>query len=161
MAGDIFTATGTRLFIGPVAGPSIDTVAKFDALTWTEVGLVETIGEYGDESSPVTFSALSDARTRKAKGAKDAGNLAVTTAHDATDEGQQALSAAESVNSNFAFKVILPNRLNPTGTDEINYFRGLVMSKRKNVGGNDNVVRMTYNVGVNTEIFEVEPTAGT
>lgn len=159
---DIFTATGTIISIGPVAASTVDTLAEISALTpYVAIGLVETIGEYGDESSAVTFSALSDARTRKAKGARDAGTLAITCALDSADAGQAALIAAEATNLNFAFKVVLPNRLNETGTDEINYFRGLVMSKRKNVGGNDNVVRYTFNVGINSEVYEVAPTAGT
>lgn len=161
MAGDIFTATGAKFFIGPSVTSATDTASEFGALSgWTEVGLVETIGEYGDESSAVSFNAIGDGRTRKAKGARDAGTLAVTCAHDAEDDGQQALVAAEASYSNFAFKVVLPNRLTATGTDEINYFRGLVMSKRRNVGGNDNVVRVTFNIGVNSPIIEVAPTAG-
>lgn len=162
MAGDIFTATGTKIYIGPAAASTVDTTSAIAALTpYVEIGLVETIGEYGDESSAVTFSALGDARTRKAKGAKDAGTLAITCAHDGSDDGQTALNAAEGTNLNYAFKVELPNKLNATGTDEVNYFRGLVMSKRKNVGGNDNVVRVTFNVGINSEIYVVDATAGT
>ena len=157
---DIFTATGAKVFIGPSVTTATDSTAEFAALSWTEIALVETIGEYGDESAAVTFAAVGDGRTRKAKGARDAGTLALTVAHAADDVGQQALEAAEGTYNNFAFKVTLPNRLNATGTDEVNYFRGLVMSKRLNVGGNDNVVRNTYNVGVNSQIYVVAPTAG-
>lgn len=160
MAGDIFTATGTKFFIGPSVTSVTDTAAEFAALTWTEIGLVESIGEYGDESSAVTGAAVGDGRTRKAKGARDAGTLALTCFHDALDAGQQALVAAEAGNSNYAFKVVLPNRPNATGTDEVNYFRGLVMSKRRNVGNNDNIVRVTFNIGVNSPIVEVAPVAG-
>lgn len=158
---DIFTATGTKIYIGPSVTNATDIASEYAALTWKEIGLVETVGEFGDESSSVTFAAVGDGRQRKAKGARDAGTLTITCAHAADDEGQQAIIAAEATYNNYAFKVVLPNRLNATGTDEINYFRGLVMSKRKNVGGNDNVVRVTFNVGVNSEIVEVAPTAGT
>jgi hypothetical protein len=158
--GDIFTATGSKFYIGPSVTNGTDTAAEFAALAWVEVGLIETLGEYGDESSPVTFAAIGDGRTRKAKGSRDAGMMAVTVGRDATDVGQQALAAAERTYNNYAFKVVLPNRLTVSGTDEINYFRGLVMSRKKNVGGNDNVVRDTYNIGVNSELVEVAPTAG-
>lgn len=158
--GDIFTASGTKIFIGPSTATTPADAAAYAALTWTEVGLVETIGEYGDESSAVTFAALGDGRMRKGKGARDAGTLAVTVAHDPTDVGQQALEAAEGTNNNFVFKVVLPNRLTASGTDEINYFKGLVMSKRLNVGGNDNVVRRTFSIAVNSALTVVAPTAG-
>jgi len=157
---DIFTATGAKIFIGPSVLAATDTAAEFAALTWTEIGLVESIGEYGDESSAVTFNAIGDGRTRKAKGSRDAGTLAITCAHDATDVGQVAVVAAEATYNNFAFKVALPNRLNATGADEIDYFRGLVMSKRLNVGGNDNVVRINFSVGINSPIIVVPPTSG-
>lgn len=160
MAGDIFTATGTKIFIGPSVTSATDTAGEYAALTpWTEIGLVESIGEFGDESSAVTFAVIGDGRIRKAKGARDAGSLNITVGYDITDDGQGALVAAEGTYSNYAFRVVLPNRLNAGGTDEINYFRGLVMSKRLNVGNNDNVVKQSFVVGINSPIVIVEPTA--
>lgn len=157
---DIFTATGTKVYIGPSVTNATDTAAEFAALTWVEIGLVESIGEYGDQSSSVTGAVLGDGRQRKAKGARDAGELALVVFHAGDDVGQQALIAAEATYNSYAFKVVLPNRLNVTGTDEIQYFRGLVMSKRLNVGGNDNLVRDTYNTAVNSPIYVVAATAG-
>src|SRR5690242_14570483 len=125
---DIFTATGTKVYIGPSVTNATDTAAEFAALTWTEIGLIESIGEFGDQSSSVTGAVIGDGRMRKAKGARDAGELAITVFHAGDDVGQAALEAAEASYANFAFKVVLPNRLNATGTDEIRYFRGLVMS---------------------------------
>lgn len=159
--GDIFTASGAKLYIGPsVTTAQADSIAEFDALVWTEVGLVESLGEFGDESSAVTFAALGDARVRKAKGARDAGTMTVTCAHDPSDPGQSALIAAEGTNNNYPFKITLPNRLNATGTDEVNYFRALVMSRRGNIGDNANVVRRTFSLGINSQIYEKPATAG-
>jgi tail tube protein len=159
MPGDIFTATGAKMFVAPSTTVALsDTLAELEALTWTEVGLIESIGEYGDESSAVTFASLGDGRIRKAKGARDAGTLAVTCAHDFTDTGQLALVAGEGTNLNYPFKVELPNKLTGAGTNELNFFRGLIMSRRKNVGANDNVVRVVFNIGVNSQIYEKAPT---
>ena len=157
---DIFTATGAKFYIGPSVTNATDTSAEYAALSWTEVGMIETLGEFGDESNEVTFAVLGDGRIRKAKGARNAGTLAITVAHASDDTGQQAVIAAEATYNNYAFKVELPNKLNATGTNELQYFRGLVMSKRQNVGNNDNVVRRTFNIGVNSEIVSVAPTAG-
>lgn len=151
--GDIITASGTRVYIGAAATSAIDSIAEFEGASgWIEIGLIESLGEYGDQSNEVTFAAIGDARVRRSKGARDAGTLQITCGHDPTDLGQAALEAAEATNNNYMFKIVLPD--GPAGySDTIQYFRGLVMSKRKNVGTNDNVVKNMYAVGINSEIF--------
>jgi hypothetical protein len=153
--GEIFTAAGTKVFIAPAQAAEPANATAYAALTWTEIKLVENAGEYGDEAGAVTFASLGDSRTRKGKSARDAGTMTLVCGYDGTDPGQAAMEAAEKTNSNYPFKVSLPNRLTPGGTDEINYFTGLVMSRRKNVGTNDNVVRRTYAVAINSGITEV------
>lgn len=159
-AGDVYTATGVKVFIGPVTAASVNTASAFAALSYVEIGLAENLGEFGDEAAAVTFRALADRRVRKAKGGKDAGMMSVTVGDDPADTGQQALIAAEAADSNYAFKVLYPNRLNPTGTDGADYFRGLVMSKRRQVNNADNVVRRVFNVAINSAIYEIAPTSG-
>lgn len=147
---DIITSSGTRIYIG-AAGVSTayDTLAEFLAVSaWTEVGLVESIGEFGDKSNTVTFAAINDSRMRKAKGVKDAGEFTITVAHDPSDLGQLAMEAAQASTSNFIFKVVLPD-VGATAK----YFLGLVQSQPLNIGGNDNVVRKNYVVAINSEIF--------
>jgi hypothetical protein len=153
MPGDIVTASGTRFYIGAAATSAVDSIAEFEATSgWIEVGLIENLGEVGDESSSVTGAAIGDGRIRKAKGARDAGTMAVVCFHDPTDTGQAAVEAAEQTNNNYMFKMVLPD--GPAGySDTIKYFRGLVMGRRQNVGTNDNIIRNTYNIGVNSEIF--------
>jgi hypothetical protein len=154
MAGDVVTASGTRVFVGSAVTSATDTIAEFEAISgWIEVGLVESVGEYGDQSNPVNFEALGDGRVRHSKGARDAGTLAIVCGHDPTDTGQAALVAAEATNNNYAFKVILPD--GPAGySDTIQYFRGMVMGKRLNVGNNENIIRKNFSVTINSEIFE-------
>lgn len=155
MPGDIVTASGTRFYIGPaITAAQGDSLVEFQAITaWTEIGLIEDGGEDGDESSAVTGAALGDARIRKAKGARDAGTKTIVVFHDPTDVGQAAMSAAEATNNNYAFKEVLPD--GPAGySDTVRYCRGLVMSKRQRKGTNDNIIRNTYNIGINSEIFE-------
>jgi hypothetical protein len=154
MAGDVVTASGTRVFIGSAVTSAVDTIAEFEGISgWVEVGLVESVGEYGDQSNAVNFEALGDGRVRHSKGARDAGTLAIVCGHDPTDSGQAALIAAEATNNNYAFKVILPD--GPAGySDTIQYFRGMVMGKRLNVGNNENIIRKNFSVTINSEIFE-------
>lgn len=153
--GDISTASGTRVWIGTsVITTAADSLAEFLAMsTWTEVGLIESIGEFGDESADVTFASIGDGRTRHAKGARDAGTMALVVAHDPTDAGQAAVELAEQTEFNYAFRVLVADSPGVTYSNTDIYFRGLVRSRRKNIGTNDNVIRNTYNVGVNSELF--------
>lgn len=154
MAGDIVTASGSKIYIGPAVTSATDTLLEFQGITaWTEIGLVENMGEIGDESAAVTGAAIGDSRIRKAKGARDAGTMAVVCFHDPTDAGQLAVEAAEATSDNYAFKVVLND--GPTGyTDSVLYFRGLVMSQRINIGTNDNIMRRNFNIGVNSPLTE-------
>lgn len=160
MAGDIKTASGTRVFIGAsITADQADTLAEFEAMSnWVEIGLIESLGEFGDQSNEVTFSALGDARVRRSKGARDAGTMTLTCGHDPTDLGQAAVEAAEQTNFNFAWRVDLPDAPAAGYSNTQIYFRGLVMGRRKNVGTNDNVIRNNYSVGINSQLFTDQAT---
>lgn len=145
----LITASGTKFFIGPATSEATDTAAAFAALTsYVEVKKVESFGDFGDESAAVTFNEVGAGRISKAKGSKDAGTIALTVGYAPSDPGQIAMEAAQASNENFAFKVIFPD-------GSIQYFLGLVMSKRRNIGTADNVLKRVFNVGINSEIIDV------
>lgn len=158
------TAAGTRLFIGTTAIPAnINDLSDAQALaafledSYIEVGEVEDLGEYGDQSEDVTFASLRDARTRHFKGTRDAGTAAITVGHDITDEGQLAMIAAEASHLDFNIKIVANDAITLGGDGSEDYFYGKVMSKRKNVGNVNNVVRGNYAVGINSRIVTQEP----
>jgi len=152
----IGTAAGSKLYIGTTA--EAENLSEFLADSYIEVGEVEDLGEFGDESEQVTFSSLSDGRVRKLKGTRDAGTIAVVCGADGTDEGQDAMIAAEASILDYNFKIVLNDQVTLLGEPSEHYFRGKVMSKRLNVGSVNNVVRQTFNVGINTEIIVVDAT---
>jgi hypothetical protein len=160
MAVDVFTATGTKVFIAPAQAVIPADATAYAGLTWTEITLIEDAGEYGDQSSVVTAAVIGDGRMRKAKGARDAGEASLVVFPKGTDPGQLALVAAEGTYNLYPIKYQLPNRLNAAGTDEINYFMALVTSKRRRVGANDNIVRDTFALAVNSAITVTAPTSG-
>lgn len=150
------TASGTKMWIGPQVTDATDTASEYEALTpYTEIKEIESFGEFGDESSSVTFASVGDARVRKSKGARDAGVMSVVCGRDPLDAGQLALKAAEKTNKEYAFKIQAADAPTNLYTDTFFYFRGLVMSARDNYGANDNIVRTTYNIGINSPITEV------
>jgi hypothetical protein len=157
---DVFTATGAKVFIAPAQDTEPANAAAYAGLVWTEVGLLESIGDYGDQSSIVSAAVIGDGRQRKAKGARDAGETPLVVFPKGSDAGQQALIAAEATYLTFPIKVELPNKLNATGTNQLDYFMALVTSKRMGIGGNDNIVRQTFTLAVNTKITTTAPTAG-
>ena len=152
MAGDIQTTSGTKFFISTTAAAStVDTLVEYEALTWTEIMEVEDLGNIGDVSTEVTGAAIGDSRIRKAKGARNAGTMNVICFDTVPlDAGQVAVIAAEATYSNYAFKIEFPPPV--TGTAEIQYFRGLVMSNELRLGTNDNIRRRAFNIGVNSAI---------
>lgn len=149
-------ASGAKFFIATTTAAPAN-LAAYQALTWTEVGEVEDLGEFGDESESITFTALSDSRTRKLKGPRDAGTMAIVVGDDMTDDGQIAMEAAEASPLDHNFKVLLNDALTLAGDPSEHYFRGKVMSKRRNVGNASNVVRRNFSVGVNSEILSTDP----
>ena len=152
----ISTASGARLFIATTTAAPAN-LAAYQALTWTEVGEVEDLGEFGDESERISFTALADARTRKLKGPRDAGEMAIVVGDDMLDDGQIALEAAEGSPLDHNFKVLLNDAITLGGDPSEHYFRGKVFTKRRNVGNASNVVRRNFAIGVNSAILSTDP----
>jgi hypothetical protein len=160
----VFTAAGTRVFLGTTAIPDnmvdmndAQALAVFEADSYVEIGEVENLGEFGDESQAVTFASLKDGRSRKFKGTRDAGTIPLVVGHDATDEGQLALVAAEASPLDYNVKVVSNDALTLGGQGSVDYFYGKVMSKRKTHGDVNNIVRGNYAIGINSRIVTQEP----
>ena len=149
-------AGGSKFYIGTTQAAASQ--AEFEADTYTEVGEVENLGEFGDQANIITFASLADTRVRKFKGARDAGTMDVVVGDDPLNAGQDAMVAAEGQPNDYNFKVELNDPTSLSGTPSVFYFRGKVLSKRMNVGDVNNVVRRTFQVGVNSAIVEINPT---
>lgn len=150
------TAAGSTLAIGTTAAAT--TINEFEADTYQEVGEIEDLGEFGDQAEEINFTALPDRRVRKFKGSFNAGTLTAVCGSDSVDGGQDAMIAAFATDDDYNFRVQLNDKLTTGGTPTVLYFRGKVMSKQRNVGNVSNVVRQTFAVGINSEIFEVAAT---
>jgi len=146
------TAAQSRVYIGTTA--NAQTLVNFQADTYTEVGEVEDLGEFGDEAEEITFTALADRRVRKFKGSFDAGTVTVQCGSDPANPGQLALIAALASDLDYNFKIELNDAVTLSGTPTTLFFRGKVMSKRRNVGNVSNIVRQNFNVGINSAILE-------
>ena len=149
------TASGVTLAIGPAPTKKVMVLSDYSALSYVGVGEIETLGNFGDKSSSVNFVALADARTRKLKGPRDAGDLTVTVGDDPNDAGQLAMIAAELSPGDFCFCVTLNDQITPsTGSPSKHYFYGKVGSKELATGAAANIVKRNFAIWVNSPIVE-------
>ena len=145
------TVRGTVFGISTtVPAASVDTIAEFEALSYTTVGGLRTLGEFGDESQLVKFEVIGDGRTRQLAGSKDAGVLECMCAFDYADAGQLAMIAAFDSGNEYAFKVEPDNGVS---SNSIFYFKGPVTSKRVVAGENNSVLSIRFNVAVNSAVL--------
>lgn len=148
------TASGVRLAIGPAPASKTPTLMAYAAMTYVDVGEIETLGNFGDKSASVNFVSLADARTRKLKGPRDAGDMTVTVGDDPNDAGQLAMIAAEASIGDFCFCVTLNDQITSSGSSSKHYFYGKVGSKELAPGAAANVVKRNFSVWVNSPIVE-------
>lgn len=161
---NISASAGTKIYIGPAVALSTfasmtdqQAITDFEEINendWVEIGGVESIGEFGDQSNPITFASLGDSRMLKLKGVRDAGTMAIVCGRDPEDEGQLAAEAAEKTPSNYRFRVTMNDEPTEDYSPTKFYFAGQVMSRSVNVADVNAVTRRTYNVGINTAIYE-------
>lgn len=138
----IETAAGATLAIS-AATPATEDSAGYGALTFTNVGEIETVPEFGGTSQIITFAALDDVRTRKLKGTFDGGDISVSVGQDPNDAGQNiARTAAEATNNQVhSFRVEL-------ASGRIKYFQGLVTGMTDLLNDVNSVVRSNMNVAI-------------
>jgi hypothetical protein len=160
----IHKTAGAKFYISPTqAVPDTindmtdqNALAYFQGLSdWIEVEEVEEFGELGDSSEQINFVAVGDARMRKLKGPRDAGVQAIVCGRDPLDDGQEQLIAAEATDFNYPVKIELADARSSNHTDSVLYYAGLVMSKPTGMGNASSVTRRTFNIGIQTAVYEV------
>lgn len=137
------TASAETVLAVSAGSPATHNIAGFAALTFTDVGELESIGDLTVSHSPVTFANLATGKTTTLKGAEEAITVPVVCGLDRGDAGQVIMSAARKSKSDYAFRV----------TEEdgsIVYFLGKVMKEGVQYGGINDVKKAPYDIGVTT-----------
>lgn len=158
---NIKTATGATLAIGTTLATPNGTQAEYEADSYTNIGDLSEVPEFGDERSAVKFTALSDGRVRTARGVADAGETEIMYAHLTGDAGQDALKAAFQATSQatdeFNFRVRFADTIATSPTTL--YFRARVLSAPRYKGlAPDGVIINGAKLAINTTILEVAAT---
>lgn len=143
----VMTSAGSTLGISSSAPATYD-AAGFNALTYTMVGEITDLGEFGKEFNLVKHVALGNRKERKFKGSYNNGNLPLQMGRDTSDAGQTALRNALASDADFSFKVTLQN-----GTKL--YFVGKVMSYKTAVGSVDQITGANTTIEISDDIVEV------
>jgi hypothetical protein len=145
----IFSLAGTKVYIGTTAAVDFTSEASaltdFQADTYTKIAKTETLSDFGDEASDVSFTGMEDSRTVHIKGSTDGGMPEITCAEVSDDAGQQAVKAAAApdVKDEYNFKFEWPN-------GDTGYLRGQVFSwSRVNGSGPNNVMKRSFKIGNN------------
>ena len=131
-----------------VTAPATEDVTGYDALTYTEVEDVESIGAIGPTFEDVTFTPLKTGVTSHRKGGTDYGQLAVTMASGIDQTGQAlVLAGVDGANKStvFSHKVTLND-------GQIRYFRGQIYSAPEQVGSASEMVLIEVNVMISSAI---------
>jgi len=100
----IQTAAGATISMSASLPATYD-AAGYTALTYTNVGKLSSLPEFGITNEVVTLD-LMDSRMRiKRKGAWDGGDIGAEFAFDSADAGQALLKTASTSDNNYSFKV--------------------------------------------------------
>ena len=164
---DIITAKGTKFYLAStvpaITGNEVTDLAAFDGLTWGEVGMVESIGEFGPEGQIGSFTPLGTGIACKFRGTTDNGEVQLTIAKTTTDTGLLALIAKQGDPAESAFKIELSETgAAGTGQKAQRYvFLGLVRSARVSVGSGDEVVKVSVAIPITGAIIEGAKVDGT
>ena len=136
---DLITAKGTKVSIGD----KITTLSP----TYTEIGMIESIGEFGPEANTGSFTPIGTGLAGKYMGTTDNGDVQLTIAKTTTDTGLTELISAQKSDDPLAYKIELSDGTAYT-------FNGLCRSCRVNVGSGDDAVKITATIAITGTITE-------
>lgn len=162
----LYPVSGCKFYIGNAAMDEQDddfVVADFAGVSWVEVSKWTQFGAIGDTAALISTDLISEARTKKQKGTRNAGPMENTFAVDALNAGQIAMIAAETTFNNYPFRMIL-NDAPILGSSPFPSERlcvGLVMTAQEQGGAANTVRALSCTVEINSNIVRVAAGPGT
>lgn len=138
----VLASVGTCIAVSATL-PATHDAAGFQALTFTQVGELESVGDLTTTHAAVTFANLCTGKTTTLKGVEEALTIDVVVALDRNDAGQTIMSTARKSKDDFAFQVTEAN-------GDKTFFTGKVMRDGVQFGGVNDVTKAPYSIGVTT-----------
>lgn len=118
--------------------------AGFEALTYTEVGEITTLGDRGRTYEDVSYNTLGERGTVHLKGSFDEPETPFEMVAARADAGQIIMKAAAASDNEYAFKVEYNN-------GDIDYFQGTVFSFVTGGGDSNSIRTLTSNIRVSRQ----------
>lgn len=146
MAGLKTTLAGAKVSISttPVTLPLNE--AGFELLTFTEIGSVGNLGDYGASPNIISYNTLDTEVTSKAKGVEDAGEMTIEVARIFDDAGQIAIRAAALTKFSYAIMIEYADAPTDEWSNTIMYAAGPVSGPQMLGGSTDDFIREQYTV---------------
>lgn len=127
-------SSGSKLYIGTTATNPVGD-------SYTQVGDISNLGEFGRVYAPIKFDSLSDRNTLKFKGQRDDGTMTIEIGRDSSDGGQAAVIVALDSDADYNFKITLNDASTTSGSTATYFlFKAKVMSHPTIIGTPNNVV---------------------
>jgi hypothetical protein len=147
MSSYIDTSAGTTVGISATL-PASENITGFDAITYTLIGELSEVPEFGEEYAEATFIPLATGVVRKAKGSQNSGSVSLSMAYVKDDAGRAILKAALADRDSYSFEVSV------RGSTDRRWFTGKVLSMKENLGNADNITTVTANISIDSSIVE-------
>jgi len=128
--------------------PATEDQAGYEALTFTKVGEITTLGEIGGVWNNATATLLETGTIIKRKSSRDNGDLSMQMLKDTTDAGQIIMRAAEDSRDPYSIKAVEPD-----GTSH--YSQALVNSYRVATNTAEDMKFANADVAVTADWVEV------
>jgi len=125
------TSAGSTLAVSASTPATFD-VAGYAALTFTTIGEITDLGEFGREYNLVTHNPVGSRGTVKLKGSYNEGQMSLQLGLDTDDAGQVIAKAGTLSDDNYSFELTTQN-------GDIYYFQAQIMSFKVGVGNVDQV----------------------
>ena len=134
------STAGSTLKVSATA-PATFNQAGYEALTFTNIGEITNLGEFGREYTLITHNPIDTRATKKLKGSYNEGQLALELGLDNEDDGQAILYTASSSDNDYYFELTLQG-------GDVYFFPGKVMSFKVNAGNVDSITAASVTLEV-------------
>lgn len=138
----VFTSAGSIIAISAAAPATFDGTG-YAALTFTNIGEVTDLGEFGREYAGVTHNPLGNRGTVKKKGSFNEGAIELQLGLDTKDAGQILCKTASKSDNDYSFKITTQN-------GDVYYLRAQVMKFKVNVGSVDKITEASITLEITT-----------
>lgn len=136
------TSAGSTLQIS-ASQPATYNASGYAALTWTAVGEITDLGEFGREYNLVTHNPVGNRATQKKKGSFNEGTMNLGLGLDTDDAGQILLKAAAQSDADYSFMVTTQN-------GDKYYMQAQTMSFKVGVGSVDQITSASVTLEITT-----------